>query len=83
MLTQLPPKRRQIVTILLKKSDIALATAIVSEANQKANKQNDGTIAEVTENSHEPKGMWHVLYQSSNDVELFLSSVFKAFYFYQ
>ncbi|EFH49584.1 SNF2 domain-containing protein [Arabidopsis lyrata subsp. lyrata] len=55
VLTQLPPKRRQIVTILLKKSDIALATAIVSEANQKANKQNDGTIAEVTENSHEPK----------------------------
>lgn len=59
MLTQLPPKRRQIVTILLKKSDIALAMAIVSEANQKANEQN-ATITEVTENSHEPEGMWHV-----------------------
>lgn len=68
MLTQLPPKRRQIVTILLKKSDIALAMAIVSEAKQK-----DGAITEATENLHEPKGMWHVLYQPSNDVELFLS----------
>ncbi|KFK25159.1 hypothetical protein AALP_AA8G073500 [Arabis alpina] len=54
VLTQLPPKRRQIVTILLKKSDIALAMAIVSEANQKVIEQN-ATIAEVTENSHEPK----------------------------
>ncbi|XP_010491398.1 PREDICTED: DNA annealing helicase and endonuclease ZRANB3-like [Camelina sativa] len=51
VLTQLPPKRRQIVTILLKKSDIALAMSIVSEAN----KQKDGAIAETTENSHEPK----------------------------
>jgi SNF2 family DNA or RNA helicase len=50
LLTQLPPKRRQIVTILLKKSDIALAMAIVSEAK----KQKDGAIAEVTEKSHEP-----------------------------
>lgn len=76
MLTQLPPKRRQIVTILLKKSDIALAMAIVSEAK----KQKDGAIAEVTEKSHEP-GMWLALYQPSDDVELFLSSVFEALYF--
>lgn len=53
MLTQLPPKRRQIVTILLKKSDIALAMAIVSEAKQK-----DDAITEATENLHEPKGMF-------------------------
>ncbi|XP_006286920.2 DNA annealing helicase and endonuclease ZRANB3 [Capsella rubella] len=50
VLTQLPPKRRQIVTILLKKSDIALAIAVVREANQKG-----GAIAETTETSHEPK----------------------------
>lgn len=32
--------------------------AIVSEAN----KQKDGAIAEVTENSHEPTGIWRILY---------------------
>ncbi|KAL1196782.1 TATA-binding protein-associated factor BTAF1 [Cardamine amara subsp. amara] len=50
VLTQLPPKRRQIVTILLRKSDIALAMAITSEAKQK-----DGARTEAAENSHEPK----------------------------
>lgn len=77
MLTQLPPKRRQIVTILLKKSDIALAVSIVSEAN----KQKDGAISEVTGKSHEPKGMCHLICQDK-DVELSLSLVFEAFYFY-
>lgn len=77
MLTQLPPKRRQIVTILLNKADIALAVAIVSEAN----KQNAATT-DVTENMHEPKGMC-VLYQPSNDVELFFLQLFKVSYFYQ
>ncbi|CAN8298649.1 unnamed protein product [Cochlearia groenlandica] len=51
VLTQLPPKRRQIVTVLLKKSDIALAMAVVREANkQKA------VVADVTENTHGPQG---------------------------
>ncbi|XP_010546167.1 PREDICTED: DNA annealing helicase and endonuclease ZRANB3 isoform X2 [Tarenaya hassleriana] len=53
VLTQLPPKRRQIVTILLKKSDIALAKAAVSEAHQKAYKENV-VITEANKNSEEP-----------------------------
>ncbi|WZZ37922.1 hypothetical protein YC2023_034181 [Brassica napus] len=51
VLTQLPPKRRQIVTILLKKSDIALAMTILSEANKP-----NAAITNVTENTHEPEG---------------------------
>ncbi|CAA7026960.1 unnamed protein product [Microthlaspi erraticum] len=62
VLTQLPPKRRQIVTILLNKADIALAVAIVSEAN----KQNAATTA-VTENTHEPKGIAQKANGSNND----------------
>ncbi|KAL0842749.1 hypothetical protein Bca101_015994 [Brassica carinata] len=49
VLTQLPPKRRQIVTIQLKKSDIALAMTILSEASKP-----NAAITDVTENTHEP-----------------------------
>ncbi|KAL0709157.1 hypothetical protein Bca4012_016135 [Brassica carinata] len=54
VLTQLPPKRRQIVTIQLKKSDIALAMTILSEASKP-----NAAITDVTENTHEPIGIAH------------------------
>ncbi|ESQ40715.1 hypothetical protein EUTSA_v10012481mg [Eutrema salsugineum] len=66
VLTQLPPKRRQIVTVLLKKSDIALAIAIVSEANQKTNKENTA-ITDATEDTHAPKGIAQKAHGSNKD----------------
>ncbi|KAL0672379.1 hypothetical protein Bca4012_000359 [Brassica carinata] len=65
VLTQLPPKRRQIVTILLKKSDIALAMTILSEAN----KQN-AAITNVTENTHEPEGIAQLAHGSNKDGDI-------------
>ncbi|KAJ4908684.1 DNA annealing helicase and endonuclease ZRANB3 [Raphanus sativus] len=62
VLTQLPPKRRQIVTILLKKSDIALAMTILSEANKP-----NAAITDVTENTHEPKGIAQMAHVSNKD----------------
>ncbi|CAH8388090.1 unnamed protein product [Eruca vesicaria subsp. sativa] len=65
VLAQLPPKRRQIVTILLKKSDIALAMTILSEANKP-----NAAITDVTENTHELEGIAHIAHGSSKDGDM-------------
>ncbi|RID68134.1 hypothetical protein BRARA_C00315 [Brassica rapa] len=65
VLTQLPPKRRQIVTIQLKKSDITLAMTILSDANKP-----NAAITDVTENTHEPEGIAQLAHGSNKDGDM-------------